>query len=165
MEFSFSSTALSKQKQAHLHWSLYEIILGYLFLKSNASQPRIPIERTPQKKARVSWRASSELSDESWLEKVEQVVDVVDVVVVLVEATAGGVIVEVAVAVRWVVVVVEEVRDEEVVFVRWVVDGVVEVAAIEEALSDAVEFAEELSSDDADTLWSTFSITSWIQGI
>ena len=161
MEFSFSSTALSKQKQAHLHWSLYEIILGYLFLKSNASQPRIPIERTPQKKARVSWRASSELSDESWLEEVEQVVDVVDVVVVLVEARAGGAIEEV---VRWEVVVVEEVREEDIVIVRWVVDGVLEVAAIEEALSDAVGFAEELSSDDAETLWSTFSITSRIQG-
>ena len=112
----------------------------------------------------MSWRASSELSDESWLEKVEQVVNVVDVVVVLVESTVGGVIVEVAVAVRWVVVVVEEVRDEEVVIVRWVVDGVVEVAATEEALSDTVGFAEELSSDDAETFWSTFSITSRIQG-
>ena len=124
----------------------------------------IPSERTPQKKARVSWRASSELSDESWLEKVEQVVDVVDIVVVLVEAMVGGVIMEVAVAVRWVVVVVEKGREEEVVFVRWVVDGVVEVAAAEEALSDEVGFAEELSSADADTLWSTFSITSRIQG-
>ena len=44
--------------------------------------------------------ASSELRDESWLEEVEQVVNVVDVVVVLVESTVGGVIVEVAVAVR-----------------------------------------------------------------
>ena len=140
---------------------MYEIILGYLFLKSNASQPRIPIERTPQKKARVSWRASSELSDESWLEEVEQVVDVVDVVVVLVEARAAGAIEEV---VRWEVVVVEEVREEDIVIVRWVVDGVLEVAAIEEVLSDAVGFAEELSSDDAETLWSTFSITSRIQG-
>ena len=94
----------------------------------------------------------------------EQVVDVVDIVVVLVEAMVGGVIMEVAVAVRWVVVVVEKGREEEVVFVRWVVDGVVEVAAAEEALSDEVGFAEELSSADADTLWSTFSITSRIQG-
>ena len=112
----------------------------------------------------MSWRASSELSDESWLEEVEQVVDVVDVVVVLVEATVGGVIVEVAAAVRWVVVVVEEVREEEVVFVSWVVDGVVEVAATEEALSDIVGFGEELSSDDAETLWSTISTISQIQG-
>ena len=122
----------------------------------------IPSERTPQKNARVSWRASSELSDESWLEEVELVVDVVEVVVVVVVVAVERVIVEVVV--RWVVVVVEEVREEDIVIVRWVVGGVVEVAAAEEALSDAVGFAEELSSADAETLWSTFSITSWIQG-
>ena len=124
----------------------------------------IPSERTPQKNARVSWRASSELSDESWLEEVELVVDVVEVVVVVVVVVVAVERVIVEVVVRRVVVVAEEVREEEVVIVRWVVNGVVEVAAAEEALSDEVGFAEELSSADADTLWSTFSITSRIQG-